>query len=551
MAKNKHLKYILLLAFFSYLMFMFGNSLLSLTNPDEVFYSLTAKEMIQHNTWMTPYLFNQPQFEKPIFLYWALRAAFMIFGITSFSARFFPALFGIIGVIAIYLLAFLGFKDEKKAFLSGLVLMSGGLYIGLARTVFTDLIFTVFILLSLLSFFWGYVHKKRKALGLLLFFVFSALAVLSKGPLGFIIPFLTAILFLAFKKNIKFMLSWPTFAGFLIFMVISLPWYILMINKYGNSFIQEFFYNDHLRRIFEAEHISNDNWYFYPLSMIGCLFPWSLLLVAGLINLPAHLRKKNDLYLFAASWIVITFVIFQPAHSKLVSYIFPLFPALSLITAGFICDSLEHNKGKKLVSSLLLVNSLIFLILPIGVNIAAAKYTKYVPSPVPIYWFSIVISLLNITILFFLIKGKTIKGVYATALALPVFLSVIPFVHSSIEPYVSSRDSCKYLTDNHSSEGTILCSKFFARGVRFYTGKDVAVIDINGKQFFSPHPIPYLNSDDKVREFLSKQKVTYCVLKKSALGTIKLVADKAFKYTILKQIGDEYIVKIERLAYNR
>jgi len=31
--------------------------------------------MIQHNTWMTPYLFGQPQFEKPIFLYWMLRAS--------------------------------------------------------------------------------------------------------------------------------------------------------------------------------------------------------------------------------------------------------------------------------------------------------------------------------------------------------------------------------------------------------------------------------------------------------------------------------------------
>ena len=46
--------------------------------------------------------------------------------------------------------------------------------IGLARTVFTDLIFSIFILLALLSFYWGYVFEKRKAAGICLFFIFSA-----------------------------------------------------------------------------------------------------------------------------------------------------------------------------------------------------------------------------------------------------------------------------------------------------------------------------------------------------------------------------------------
>lgn len=547
MPVSKHLRPILLLILFSYLMFMFGNSILSLTNPDEVFYSLTAKEMIQHNSWATPYLFDQPQFEKPIFIYWLLRIAFIFFGITSFAARFFPALFGIIGVVAVYLLAFLGFKDEKKAFLSGIIIMSSGLYIGLARTVFTDLIFTVFILLALLSFFWGYTHQKKKGLGLLLFFAFSAFAVLSKGPLGIIITLLTVILFLAFKKDTKFLFSPYSLWGFLIFIILSLPWYYLMINKYGSSFIQEFFYNDHIRRILEAEHKSNDSWYFYPLSMIGCMFPWSLFVAASLVALPKYLAKKNAFYIFIACWIGVTFIIFQPAHSKLVSYIFPLFPALAFLAAGFIYDELAYKKSSKAIYWVLVANSLILLLLPIGVNIAANIYSKYVPSALPIYWFSVTLSLLNIGILFFLIKNKPLKSIYALALIVPVFLSTVPFVRDNIEPYVSSRDSCKYLLDNHNVEGVILCSKFFARGVRFYTGKDVAVIDINGKQFFSPHPIPYLNSDDKVKEFLFKQPVTYGVIKKSALGTIELVTDKNFKYTLLKKLGDEHIIKIERI----
>ena len=89
MKNNKYLKQIIILLALAYFCFMFGNGLISLTIPDEVFYAQTAKEMLQQHTWMTPYLFDQPQFEKPIFLYWLLKLGFIIFGINSFAARFF------------------------------------------------------------------------------------------------------------------------------------------------------------------------------------------------------------------------------------------------------------------------------------------------------------------------------------------------------------------------------------------------------------------------------------------------------------------------------
>jgi len=142
MENHKTLKQVLLLVALSYFCFMFGNSLVSLTIPDEVFYAQTAKEMLKNGSWMTPYIFGQPQFEKPVFLYWLLKSSFMVSGVNSFSARFFPAFFGMIGVIAVYFLGRIGFKDQKKAFISAIVLMTGGLYVGLARTVFTDLFHT-------------------------------------------------------------------------------------------------------------------------------------------------------------------------------------------------------------------------------------------------------------------------------------------------------------------------------------------------------------------------------------------------------------------------
>ncbi|MDD5027484.1 MAG: hypothetical protein PHV58_03200, partial [Candidatus Omnitrophica bacterium] len=96
---KKILIQILVLIGLAYVFLIMGNGAISLTNPDEVFYTQTAREMIQQKTWMTPYLFGQPQFEKPIFLYWMLRASIGIFGDTPFAARLPAALIALLGVV--------------------------------------------------------------------------------------------------------------------------------------------------------------------------------------------------------------------------------------------------------------------------------------------------------------------------------------------------------------------------------------------------------------------------------------------------------------------
>ena len=106
-----------ILLLLSVVLYFFGNNFLHLTDPDEAFYSLTATEMSQHHGWLTPYIFNQPQFEKPIFTYWLMILAFKAGGVTPWAARFFPALFATLSVVGIYVLGLLIYRDGQRAFL--------------------------------------------------------------------------------------------------------------------------------------------------------------------------------------------------------------------------------------------------------------------------------------------------------------------------------------------------------------------------------------------------------------------------------------------------
>lgn len=357
--KQSHVRNIFFLICLSIVFFMLGNDWLSLTNPDEVFYSLSAKEMIQQRTWFVPHIFGQPQFEKPVFTFWLLRLSFCVFGITSFGARFPPAFFALLGSIVVYYLCQSVYQDSNKSFLCALMLISSALYLGCARFLLTDMIFSVLILMALTAFYIAYDNPQHKKAGILGFFIFAALAVLTKGLLGVALPVLIVFLFLMMQRNLKFIRAKATIYGVGIFLLIALPWYVFMIKAFGGRFIHEFFYNDHIRRILEAEHSRSDRWYFYPLTMMLGMLPWTVFVLGAFVCLINRCFQKNTNagYHFLLSWILVVFVVFQTAHSKLASYIFPLMPALVIITGdyiGMLLDQKRHNLSPLVIKSLLL-----------------------------------------------------------------------------------------------------------------------------------------------------------------------------------------------------
>src|SRR5262245_6796400 len=71
-----------------------------LVDPDEPYYAVPAMEMLKSGTWAYTLFHGQPWFDKPIFFYWAVLAAFKTFGVSEWSARVASALAGAGGAIA-------------------------------------------------------------------------------------------------------------------------------------------------------------------------------------------------------------------------------------------------------------------------------------------------------------------------------------------------------------------------------------------------------------------------------------------------------------------
>jgi 4-amino-4-deoxy-L-arabinose transferase-like glycosyltransferase len=285
--------------------------------------------------------------------------------------------------------------------------MSCGMYIGLAKTVFTDMFFSVLIMMSFLFFFFAYVNQKKKLIGLVLSAICMGFAVLTKGPLGILIPFLAVIVFLLIKKDLKFLFCKDTLWAFLFLFITVAPWYMLMIKKYGNTFINEFILNDNLRRAVEAQHGGHDTWYYYPSLIISGMLPWSLFVLGALVFLYKGLKQKeNSFYIFLLCWIGSVFLIFQAAHSKVANYIFPVFAPIALLTGGFIRDILSNNKHKSILYVVLFVISFFVLAIPIALFFSSQKYANYIANRAGVYFLVAGFLLLAAAILFCIFRKK-------------------------------------------------------------------------------------------------------------------------------------------------
>ena len=563
-----HGRLVLLLGVLAYFFLMFGNGIVSLTHPDEVFYVQSAKEMLARRSWWTPVIFDEPHFEKPIFFFWLLTLGIKVFGLSPFVARFWPAFFGILGVGATYAMAWMLFERKGTAFLSGFILMSSFIYLALSRAVLTDMVFSIWVTASIAFFYWGYKFPRRKTRGVILSFAASAIAVLTKGILGFVFPAAVVLVFLVYKKDLAFLKNKGTAAGVFLFLVIALPWHISMYQQYGDIFIHEYFYNVHIRRLLAAEHLKLDNWYFYPGLIFAGILPWSFFWIPAAVSAYKKLmqkpeadppvappwakkRDRRDQIFFLLAWIVGIFAFVQPAHSKLASYVFPVFPAVAILIASYLDEDMEDLQAKK-ASKVLAVCGYIFCVFLAGVSAAALVagkiYMDILINLRPVFIFSALSLLLAVLVFVFNLKRHYIQMLFSCA-GITVLLLVTAFLAKPyIEPWVSCKDVSDLFKTMDHSDSVVMTSKFYVRGIRFYTDRKTAVIDINGKGFFSPHPVAFLNTDEKVLAMLASQPVTYAIVKKGNIHDLKRIT-RGHPYR-LEELGGsagKYIIRIEKI----
>jgi 4-amino-4-deoxy-L-arabinose transferase-like glycosyltransferase len=263
-----------------------------------------------------------------------------VFGVGEFAARFWSAVFGVGLVVLVTLFAWrrLG---PRVGLLSGLVAATSLEVVVLAHSAITDMVLTFFITAGVLAWFSAVqaTDPRARTDAALIGSAALALAVLTKGPVGVVLPGLILTGFLALRGGWREGLArLPWGRMLLVFALVAAPWYALELQARGWAFVEGFFFKHNVRRFTGViSGHAGPLYYYVPVVALG-FFPWTAFVLpafrwawpSGWRGLRAP-TDREALGLLLLVWVGVVFLFFSAAGTKLPNYVASLYPPLALL----------------------------------------------------------------------------------------------------------------------------------------------------------------------------------------------------------------------------
>jgi len=424
---------ILWLLVISWLAFLWHLGNTGLVDETEPLFAEAARQMTVTGDWITPYFNGETRFDKPPLVYWLMALGYQLIGVNEWAVRLPSALAAIaLTVFGFYTLRSCGvsrpaavapledagLKDdtpsndarthtpslEHQMWLSAAM---GSAMIALnpqtivwGRTGVSDMLLSGCMGCALFAFFLGYAQPKEakgnhfwssvKNRWYLAFYLLIALAILTKGPVGIVLPMLIIGAFLFYLGKVREVLQeMQVLRGCLLILVLTLPWYVLVTIANGEDYIDSFFGYHNFQRFTEVVNGHDAPWYFYFLVVLVGFAPWSIYLPAAIARLRFWQRdhwrsspRSTQLGLFALFWFAGVFGFFTISVTKLPSYVLPLMPAASILVALLWSDQMTRETKQNRFPALLLsgVFNVVFLLAIAGAIFFSPQLVGYDPA---------------------------------------------------------------------------------------------------------------------------------------------------------------------------
>jgi len=341
----------------------------TLVRPDEGRYAEIAREMAASGDYVTPTLNGLKYFEKPPLQYWATALAIETVGLNNFTGRWWPAFTGLLGLLFTWCAA-RALAGREVALVTTAVLGAMCYYFLIAHINTLDMGLTAFMTLTLVGMLRGFgVQGQTSAVArawMVAAWAGAALAFLSKGLIGIVLPGAIFVLYLLFTRQWRLLTKLEWVWGPLVFLLIAAPWPLLVQSR-NPEWANFFFIYEHFGRFANEEHDRFGSlFYFIPLVIVG-LMPWTPALLKLLHR--DGWRTLRETYagatlnvpLFLTIWCVFIFLFFSASKSKLPSYLLPITPAAALLLTPLMLAGSDRS-FRRLLLLIAIVPTTLFLL---------------------------------------------------------------------------------------------------------------------------------------------------------------------------------------------
>ncbi len=440
-----HQRIVLLLSALLFLWWLGGRDLWA---PNEPYFAEGAREMVVDGEWAVPHVNGVVSTDKPPFFFWLIALVSLPLGkVTLWTSRL-PSVLAALATIAITMRLGRRFYGPRTAALGGLVLATSYMFWEQARWVQTDAVLCLLIWVALAAFveFRAGAGSGRRA-GIL-FWLALALAVLTKGPVGLLLPLGIALVVLLGDRNLGLWRSFAPWAGPGLFLLVIVSWMLLATFGSGGEYsvwaaLQEHFVD----RGIHGLHHKRPPWYYFEV-LPAVVMPWTFLLPGAMV-LAWRRRLPLDRFLLATAWFIVIF--FSISTEKRELYALPALPAFALMIATLVAELCgwdeTREKGTEANARPLSPRWITFGQMILGtLLIATAVYAPIAADGydfVPLWavvTFALVLSATGIATLHAAAKGRLWRSVLSPAVGFAVlYLFVASVLWPAFEPRKSAR----------------------------------------------------------------------------------------------------------------
>jgi 4-amino-4-deoxy-L-arabinose transferase-like glycosyltransferase len=330
--------------------------------------ALVVRDLVQRGDWMLPRRLGVLASKPPLF-HWLAAATSHVIGLSDVSVR-------VPSMLAAWVMALATFMLGRRC--GGRVV--GWLAVGVllctpdfwrsALEARVDMVFAAAVAVSLVAF-WAW-HENGGSAARMLCWLAAAIAALTKGPVGFVLPGLVVVAMLAIERDtarLRALWSWTAVA---IALGVVALWYAVAAGMGGAEFVAVQLVRENFDRVTGRGEFADRGTRLRLVSVLLLrLAPWSLLAIVELVR-----RRRDDVFLHV--WWIVVLIVFTLAVGQRPVYLLPLYPAIAVLAARAVA-AFRPQRVAVAVAALALLDVAMFA----GVQVR--QHVAYGDDPMPAF----------------------------------------------------------------------------------------------------------------------------------------------------------------------